>query len=220
MKLKHSYSSLSEFEQCPKKYYHKRIAKDVVDPGSEASIYGERVHKAFEDRLRDGITLPTDLAKHEDKCQAILALGNIEPEKELVLTEDLIPTGWWAKDAWLRSKLDVFGVRKKRAMVLDWKTGKRKPDFLQLELSAMQTMLHYPSIEEVNTGYVWLRDDKIDKETYTRDELDGIVKKVQDKADRIEEAKDLGVWQAKPSPLCGWCPAKDICQYADKGRKR
>ena len=37
-KLTHSYSSIKMFEQCPKRYLHQRINKDVEDKGSEATI--------------------------------------------------------------------------------------------------------------------------------------------------------------------------------------
>jgi hypothetical protein len=47
-----SYSSLKTFEQCPKKYYHLRIVKDVKDEGSEATIYGQEVHKAAEEYIK------------------------------------------------------------------------------------------------------------------------------------------------------------------------
>ena len=39
--LQWSYSSLKTFQQCPKKYYHLRIKKDVVDAGNQYTSYGE-----------------------------------------------------------------------------------------------------------------------------------------------------------------------------------
>ena len=52
--IKWSYSSLSTFKQCPRKYYHTKVAKDVVEPMSQAMLYGNRVHKAAEEYVRDG----------------------------------------------------------------------------------------------------------------------------------------------------------------------
>ena len=49
-----SYSSLKTFEQCPKKYFHLKVVKDVKDQGSEATIYGQEVNKAAEDFIKLG----------------------------------------------------------------------------------------------------------------------------------------------------------------------
>jgi hypothetical protein len=53
-----SYSSISTFKQCPKKYYHLKVAKDVKDTSSEAMLYGNQVHKAAEDFIKEGYTNP------------------------------------------------------------------------------------------------------------------------------------------------------------------
>ena len=58
MSVQWSYSSLKTFQQCPKKYYHLKIAKDIVDQGGEAAVYGTLVHKAAEDYVRDSVPIP------------------------------------------------------------------------------------------------------------------------------------------------------------------
>ena len=35
-----SYSKVNSFKQCPKKYYHMYVKKDVKDTGSVATRYG------------------------------------------------------------------------------------------------------------------------------------------------------------------------------------
>lgn len=219
--LRHSYSSLDQFATCPKRYYHQRIIKDVVDEGGEASLHGNRVHTALEERTRDKTELPDYLQKHEPLVASIEALGgDLEAERELVLTQDLIPTTWDAEDAFLRSKLDILVRWPKRALILDWKTGKRRPKFYQLELSAMQLFLHYPMIDTIKTGFIWLRDDAMDTHTYKRDELAGMIERFRAKVTEIEQAVIDDVWPAKPSGLCGFCPAKDICTFAQKSYRR
>ena len=108
MRLSHSYSAIKLYENCPLRYYRQRILKDVVDDGGEASRYGERVHEYLESRLKETTDLPQDIAHYEVLCQTVERLANggeLHIEKELVLTEELKPTGWWEPDAWLRSKL-------------------------------------------------------------------------------------------------------------------
>ena len=39
-----SYSSISLFDQCPKKYFHLKVEKSVHEPESEAMHYGKDMH--------------------------------------------------------------------------------------------------------------------------------------------------------------------------------
>ena len=57
-----SYSSLKMFQQCPKKYYHLRVAKDYKDEDNTATVYGKEVHKAAEDFIKDGTPIPEKFA--------------------------------------------------------------------------------------------------------------------------------------------------------------
>lgn len=204
-------------DNCAKRYYHQKIIKDVTDPGGVASEWGERVHTALENRVKLKTPLPPELEKHEPLCAALDRMGGqVFAEQELVLDKNLTPTTWWADDAWLRSKLDILVLSGKKAVIIDWKTGKRRPDFLQLELSAAQVFLHYPYIETVNTAFVWLKEGTMDAEAYKREHLAGILKDLHERTRNIEEALETGIWPAKPSGLCGYCPVAFKCEFAQK----
>lgn len=220
-RLTHSYSALKLFENCPLRYYKQRIEKSIVDKGGEASQHGERVHKHLEDRIKFKMPLPVELSPKERVVAAIEALGGVlEAEKEMVLNDSLCPTGWWSEDAWLRTKLDVFVDHGDKAIILDWKTGNRRPDFFQLELYAVQAFIHYPNLKACNVGFVWLKDETNDTEIYRRKDFESLLGEVQERIKRIEDAVQEDVWQAKSGPLCKFCPAKDGCSYADQGRGR
>jgi hypothetical protein len=215
--LQHSFSSLELFERCPKQYHHVRILKDVKDEDNEYSLAGTRDHKALEDRLLSGTVLPPHLAKHEDKCELLATSGvKLMAEQELALDKQFNPCGWWDKDVLLRVKADVTMYNGKSAALLDWKTGKRKPKPFQLELGALAQFKYYPEIERTNTAFLWLKEDASDKMLYTREQDEArIQKKFKEKADKVQEAADDGVWQAKPSYFnCTYCPAKKICSYS------
>ena len=100
-----SYSSLSLFQQCPKKYYHLRVAKDIVEPKSEQMLYGTVAHKAAEDYVRDGTPLEPQFAYMQPTLDA---LKNREGEKlceyRLGLTEALEPCEFFAPDVWWRDR--------------------------------------------------------------------------------------------------------------------
>jgi hypothetical protein len=217
-KLAHSYSSIKMYENCPKRYFHQRIEKSVKDSGNAVTQYGERVHKALELRLGEGEVLGREAEKYEALCASIekLALGAdaLTVEEELTLNMDLKPTGWWDSDAWMRSKIDVLVRKGDKAVMFDWKTGKRRPDFDQLELFALQVFAHYPQVRTVKTTFVWLKDMAMDHETYTRDDEADLWTKLLNKVQRIEGSLEHNKWPAKPSGLCNWCPCQPTCEFS------
>lgn len=218
-KLAHSYSSLKMFENCPKNYYHQRIEKSVKDLGNAVTIYGERIHKSLELRLGEGAMLGREAERYEALCasiEKIAANGVLTVEEEMTLNQSLEPTGWWDADAWLRSKIDVLVRNGPDAIMFDWKTGKRRPDFDQLELFAVQVFKHYPEVQRIKTTFVWLKEMKMDHETFTRLDMPAIWQRILGKITRIEGALEHDNWPAKPSGLCNWCPCKSFCEYANR----
>ena len=217
MKLSHSYSAIKLYENCPYRYFRQRIAKDVVDQGGEASKYGERVHEYLEHRLKSDKMLPQEIAQYEPLCAMVERLskhGELHIEKELVLTENLTPTTWWESDAWLRSKLDILITCDGEAIVMDWKTGKRSPDFFQMQLFAAQVLKHYPEVQRVKTILVWLKTLEMDSEDYHRDSINEVWAEVMKRINRIHKSLEHDNWPARPSGLCRYCPARHDCDSA------
>ena len=213
--LTHSFSSIKMYENCPKRYYHQRITKEVQDTGSDATIYGERVHEALEHRLDKKVELPSESKTYEPLCKSIEGLGGtLQVEQKLTLSENLTPTTWWEKDAWLRCILDVLIIFEDEAIVMDWKTGKRRPDFSQLEMFALQVFSHYPNIKKVKSTFVWLKDLSLDSHTYNRLDADDLWVKLLSKTERINQSLTNNNWPPKPSGLCRFCPAKNICEFS------
>ena len=214
--MTHSYSSIKLFENCPLRYYRQRIRKDVTDQGGEASKYGERIHALLEARLK-GSEIDQEVVAYDPLCASVEKLareGELHIEKELVLDENLHPTGWWEPDAWLRSKLDVLVLRGPDAVVMDWKTGKRNPDFFQMQIFAAQVFKHYPDVHRVRTSLVWLKTLEMDTEMYTRVNINSSWAEIMARIQRIHDAYNSGNWPARPSGLCKFCPARDTCEFA------
>ena len=216
MNLSHSYSSIKLYENCPLRYYKQRITKEVVDQGGEASKHGERIHKLLEDRLK-GADLPDEICHYEPLCKSIEAIskgGELHIEKELVLNENLQPTGWWEPDAWLRSKLDILVLKDTHAVVMDWKTGKRYPDMFQMAMFAAQVFKHFPNVDRVTTSLVWLKTLSMDTEHYSRDKSNELWSDIMGRIRRIYDSVEYDNWPAKPSGLCRFCPARNNCDFA------
>lgn len=214
--LAYSHSALNAFDNCPLAFYHTRVLKDVKDPKSSHADYGTFVHKAFEDRLNSNKPLPDTLKKYEGVCAKISDGGNVITEQELALKDDFSFTSWFAKDVFFRIKIDVVKVlTPKLVWINDWKTGKRKADFTQLERSAWGVFLKNPEVEKVHATYTWLKDDVLEPpETYTRDMLPEMTENILHKCTQVEHAKEANNWPARPSGLCNYCGYKPHCEYA------
>jgi ATP-dependent exoDNAse (exonuclease V) beta subunit len=214
--LTHSYSAIKLFENCPLRYYRQRVTKEVKDEDNEYTLYGSRIHKALENKLAKQEDLPKDMQKYEPLCDAITRAavgGDLLVEYQMTLNGNLEPTGWFAKDAWLRSVLDVLVVKNDRAIVLDWKTGKRRPDFFQMQIFAAQVFKVYPDVTTVDTSLVWLQTMAQDQERFERKDANLLWRDILGRIKRIELAAENDTWTAKPSGLCKFCPCRHDCEY-------
>lgn len=103
-----SHSSLTKFETCPRQYYLVRVAKTAKDTQGEAALWGDRVHKALEARVKNKTPLPAGMDQYEPIAAAFdTPKGQVFTETQIALTRNLSKTGWFAKDAWVRGIVDV-----------------------------------------------------------------------------------------------------------------
>ena len=215
-----SYSSLNDFLNCPRSYQLKRVTKECKSEGSEAMTYGNAVHKYLEDRVRLQDPLPKELDWIEPHIVTMeRSGGDLLAEQSVGITEALEPCGYWDKKVWARGKLDL-SIRYSypiQSVIIDYKTGKRKVDADQLMLFAGFEFALNPGVEQIKTGYIWLKDRKIDKEVFFPQDKARIWGHFLPKVERLAQAYEKDVWPCKPSGLCPWCPAKmSQCQYSTK----
>lgn len=211
-----SYSALTAFETCPRRYYLTKVSKDVVEKQTAATLHGNAVHKAIELDIKGEEPLPAKYADYKPMIDRIkMAPGKKEAEQKIALTRDFQPTTFFAKNVWMRAILDFALVKPKTALILDWKTGKPKVDSDQLELFAATAFVVYPHIETVKTGFAWLGNDKLTTATYQRDESPVIWQKFTRRVARLEHAVSSGDFPPKPSGLCReWCPVgRQRCEF-------
>lgn len=209
-----TYSQLDSFESCPKKFYHLRVAKDFVEPRNEAALWGERVHTAFENFINDGEVLPEGMEHWQTLANKIAKLpGQKLTEEKLAIDKNFQPADW--KQAWSRGIADLIIIHGKQAVVMDYKTGKRKPSE-QLELYAAYIFHHYPKVDKVTTGFVWLKERKIDWKSIERSGVPDIWQGILPRVAKLTSAYDRDKWPARPSGLCkGWC-AVTSCEFNGK----
>ncbi len=210
-----SYSGLSQFINCPRQFEAVRVLKSVKEAQGEAQLWGEWVHKQFENRQRDGTPLPADLAEHEGYMKQLEALpGKHFCEQKMALNHKVEPCGFFDPGVWNRGVIDFVAIHHHIARVVDYKTGKVKPDLKQLALFALFIFHTYPQVTKVDTTYYWTIDPKKPTEQeFLRGRLPDIWKKFLPDLKQYNEAFKTNTWQPRQSGLChGWCPVTE-CEF-------
>lgn len=221
--MKWSYSSISLFQQCPRKYYHLRVVKDIVEPESEAMLYGTLVHKAAEDYIKDGVAVPEKFAYITPALDTLKMIpGEKLCEYKMGLTADLKPCDFFADDVWFRGVADLLVVKDDTAHIVDYKTGKSSQyaDVKQLELMALAVFKHFPHITKVKAGLAFLVAEDLVTASYKKEaEAQTWLKWIQE-TDRLQASHDNDVWNAKPNFTCRkFCAVLD-CEHNGKGHWR
>lgn len=213
-----SYSQLTTFEQCRKKHYHLSVAKDVKDEDSDMSREGKLDHEALKARVVDGKPLPIE-RRHFEKIAARFAAlpGEKKGEMKLALNRDFEPVAYFAPDVWVRVVIDLLVVQGNTAILVDWKTGKKKVDPTQNALCAAVLARWMPEIELFKTMYVWLNIPDITPKNYTLSKLPDVWAELTTRVARMEQARKTTDYPATPSGLCrGWCPVKQCPHFEER----
>lgn len=219
-----SFSKLNTFENCAKRFFYTYI-EPLPQTTSYESAVGTRVHKALENygRTGDATHLTEESIKHKRIVDNILSRnGDKYYEYQMAIAATKEPCAWDATELWFRGIADVLVVDGNLAFCLDYKTGKPKNDPTQLTLLALLTFAHFPSVEEVKSGFLWLAHDDLSITTYQRRYSDALWGALESRIQRAQEAVAKGEYPCTPTKLCGWCPAQDICEeaYREKRKRR
>lgn len=203
-----SFSSLSAFETCPRRYYVTKVTREVVEPPTEATTHGNEVHAAFEQAVLKQEPLPQKYEQWQPIVTKInTAAARREAELKLAINKSFQPVGWFDKSAWCRGVVDLNIENGDKAVALDYKTGKRKPESTQLQLFAALLFHTKQYLANITTAFVWLKDGKLDRESYSRDEIGSIWQEFMPRVQRMESAYEKDKWVPQPSGLCrSHCP--------------
>ena len=322
-----SYSSLKQYQNCPKQYQEIRVLKNYIVKENEAMMYGKEVHSALEDyvnghikrankiynekgqhvtkygqvrvpieELMNGLKAKVykevpkgtykELGRHDaslrlcglwysqgytheevrDKAFAwnqlneppledkdiesvvksvrayaesnpeptlaknyqrfkpvVDALINIPgekyPEFEMALTFNKEPCSFDSEDRWVRGIADLLIVDGINAYIIDYKTGSNKyPDPKQLRLMALMTFCHFPDVQKIKAGLIFIMKDSFVNEEYYRKDMHKSWEMFEQPLKRLESSYDNDTWEPNPTPLCGWCSV-DSCEHWKPRRK-
>jgi len=210
-----SYSAIKTFDQCPKKYFHLKVVKDVKDEPGEAADYGTAVHEAAELFITNGTPIPEKFAFMRPIVEPLARKqGTKYAEIKIGVTEELQPCGFFDKDVWYRGIADLLIVNGSKAWLVDYKTGKnaKYADMKQLDLLAGAVFIHFPDVETINSALLYVVSQEMPRKTHQRENLATYMSVFDPQLESLSDAMNNGVWNAKSSALCGWCPVQ-TCEH-------
>jgi PD-(D/E)XK nuclease superfamily len=206
-----TYSQLEKFETCPRQFYETTHTKKYPFVQSEASLWGNRVHAAFENVFKNGDPLPTGMTQWQGLANQFAAIpGTKLVEKKFAIDRNFASCDYW--DSWSRGNIDLTIIHRDQGVLVDWKTGKYKPTE-QLMLYAGYAFANYPQLTQIQTAFAWLKDKKLERKKWSREEVPVIWQEFVPRIRRMELAHEKDDWKPRPSGLCkGWCPVTD-CEH-------
>lgn len=225
-----SWSRLSDFFQCPRKFQHKYILKTPNFTAQEESVHltrGTNVHKGLENyalaKLAGKVVGPSSLPEIESTKPLIDSFIQnfpaVVPEQQISVDINWKQVDWFSKQSYYRAILDLVAISPKTIVIGDYKTGKFKdysPDGPgQLELSATIGLNLYPEVEMVDTMYIYVDHKKTIKRSFTQ---------VADKERltthfiQIHQKVNSEVnFDPTKNEFCNFCPATKLqCQFSRK----
>lgn len=219
-----SHSRLSDFNQCPRKFYLKYIekAQNFQMKQEDKSIHlvrGDNVHKALEGYLvkrKCGESNIPDSSLPEVQQtrplieQYIRAFGidNVHPEAQISIDDQWRRVEWFAKDSYYRAILDLICLAPTVAVIGDYKTGKFK-DYApangmgQLELSSAIALSIF-EIQEVKTIYFFVDHKKTIQKHYTQADKNKLVDHFTGEHDKVNSEKKFDPTR---NEFCSYCEA-------------
>jgi hypothetical protein len=175
-----------------------------------ATLYGKELHTAAEEYIRDSKAMPKQFEFMQPMLDALIAKpGRKLCEHEMALTKDLKPCDFNDPNRWVRGIADLIILNDENltAKVIDYKSGNNKyPDREQLKLMALMIFAHYPHIRKVSGALLFVVKNDMVRQDLTIDRAESEWWGYRQRVARIEQAHETGVWNPKPTPLCGWCP--------------
>jgi RecB family exonuclease len=204
-----SFSRFGTYETCPARAKFKYLDK-LDEPQGQAASRGSEIHKLAEKYVLGKLPprIPEDLDRFEDEFENLRKLNkrrgvHVSTEQQWAFTRDWEVTGWFEVDTWCRMVVDAAVLQKDTLTIIDYKTGKIRPDHKkQLELFALGGLVLHPQVKQVRAELWYLDQGVLDDEHYGPKQ----VKKLQKTwADRTRRMLNDTRFDPNPSGACNWC---------------
>lgn len=223
-----SHTKISDYLQCPAKFYEKYIKKSTKTGSSEAMEKGNRIHKILENAVNqeDGVARNIGDITSSGLMPVVELINRLKDlgaaaELELGVKKDWTPCSFWDKEVWGRCKIDILAADKQgRGIIVDWKTGATKNLKYQteneLKLHAVIAGAHFPELKIISGRYYYTQGfcfypTPPDK-PYIFTNLIAERCKINELMGRIEYAVENDKCGTRKGPLCPWCEVK-TCKH-------
>ena len=208
-----SFSSLKDFINCPKQYQEIKVLKRFHKFPTEQMRYGTEVHKACEDYVGEGVPLAENYKRFQPVLDSLVAIPGTKYAEYRMALDKNRQVSAYGKGYWVRGIVDLLIVDGDHAFLVDYKTGSnRYPDPKQLKLMALMTFAHFPEVNKVKAGLLFVMHESFMDEEYTRDQIPKLWSYFENDLERLSLSYENDTWQANPTPLCGWCPVR-TCEF-------
>lgn len=213
-KIQWSYSGLKDYINCPRQYSEVKVLKRFQKAPTQQMLYGTEVHKALEDYVGEGKPLAKNYERYQKQLDPLRDMdGEKYPEYRMAVTYEKTPCKFGAKEYWVRGIVDLLVVDGEKAYIVDYKTGSNKyPDPKQLQLMSLLTFSHFPEVQFIKAGLLFVVHEHFVTSEYRREDQENLWADFASPLERLRLSHEQDSWQPNPSPLCGWCPV-NTCEF-------
>jgi hypothetical protein len=203
-----SYSSITMFDNCPRRYQAEKVTKEIKFTDTDATIYGKDLHLAAENYIGKGEPVPPKFSFLQgilDRLNHLPGVKLCEYKMGIALRDGVFePCDFFASDVYWRGIADLIILDGDVARCIDYKSGKsaKYADTKQLGLLAAAIFLHFPEVKVVKSGLLFVISGDFIKEEYTYERRFDIFAKLDPLLRQREIAYETDVWNPKPSGLC------------------
>jgi hypothetical protein len=211
-----SYSQLKSFELCPKNWAAYTYYKNVRDKDNDFTTYGKDVHKALELRVKKDKPLPLDLKHHEAAVQRFVSSvpnGRAMTEVRIGIDKAFNQVDFFASTVWCRAVIDLIVYNDDVALIVDWKTGKVRPDFDQLDLMAAMAFCLIPTLKGVVGKFYWTKEKDVTSKKYPAAEIKNIWQGFLPRVARFQQSIRQEEFPARPNFKCRSFCGVSACQH-------
>lgn len=197
-----SYSRWSDYDKCPQLAKFKYVDR-LPEPENPAMKRGGEVHDALAAFLAGSADAPQAAERFTD---LLAQLRDLEPlyEQQWGFTCEWRVTGWFDRDTWFRSVLDVCVVYEDNtADVVDFKTGKESPTHAQQgELYAASVFVRYSQVQRITVRFWYLDHGTESVYRFARADAAELIEKW---TKRVQPMLNDTVFAPRPGKHCHWC---------------
>lgn len=219
----YSYSKISVYNQCPKKFKYKYIDKVKVPyVYSEPLIKGGCIHSILEYHP------DKSPHKHQEKYQYIvdnfldtdlgreIFMYDGKCEIDFGLTRKLEPCDYYNKEALFRGSVDrmLYNESQNKMILLDYKSGnipdEKYMSYKQLSWYALYFFIKYPKLENIQISYVYVEHNEKERSlTFSRNNINELKIDLLKNITNIEVTNDFST---NTSSLCEYCEYQEHCE--------